>query len=95
MERTIPPANSHPSFDTREKFQVHDNILNKTFPARECTDEQLGRAFTQCQTAFQESAGHLTQAMQRYSALQATMAMIEYEIDRRRRTLTIAREIPR
>jgi hypothetical protein len=95
MERTIPPANSEPSFDTHERFQIHDGATKKTFAVRDATDDQLAAAFASCHAAWTEQMNACAQAVQRFGAMQGTLAIIEYEMDRRRRTLTIARELPR
>jgi hypothetical protein len=78
-----PPSNP-------DTFLIHEGATGKTFPIREASDEQLARhaadAITQHQQFVRESfrlIGEATNAAKAH-------AVIAYEIDRRKRTITLA-----
>lgn len=81
--------NREPPSGPRENFMIHEGDTGKSYPIRECTDEQLAKHF---QIANQQHQKLIEQAIhcigQGTNAAKAA-AIIAYEIDRRQRSITI------
>jgi hypothetical protein len=77
----------------QEAFVVHEAATGRSFPIRECTDEQLAKNLMD---ANEQHKQLMMQAMQMIGqALNAgkASAIIAYEIDRRQRTINVASDL--
>lgn len=91
-EHRIPRDHFNNSGPTPEAFIVNDPEVGKTFAVREMTDQQLQRfmenAVQQQQALVQKALALIGQATQ----AAAMGSVLGYELDRRRRTITLATE---
>ena len=85
-----------PDYDPRvEKFQLHDQRTSMNTPVRNLTDEQLLRAWRKVKQQHGIANQKVAEAVTFFAGIQATLALIDYEIDRRRRSgIQIATSLP-
>src|SRR5271166_5665972 len=86
------PRDAKPPIDP-ESFSLNEPELGRSTPMREATDEQLARHLKiniQAQTDLQ---GGIMQMLNKYTQLCRGVACIEYEIDRRKRTIAIVTDL--
>lgn len=99
MERQpLPPvAEESPTYDARqEKYQLSDSVTGLNTPVRSLSDDQLLRAWRKVKQQHAVTNNNVANAVAAHAAMQATMALIDYEIDRRRRVgIVLATELPR
>jgi hypothetical protein len=77
-DRTPPPA-------APEKFFINDAIVGKSFAVRDCTDEQLQRAFKEASQQHETAVKQLGSVLQVVQNSTSVCSMLAYEMDRRSR----------
>jgi hypothetical protein len=89
MERTVRnglDTGASPS----EKFLLHDGATGKSFVMRDALDGQLQRARQSAVEEQQRSNQVIADAVNQLIQASQVLALVDYELDRRSRTLTIA-----
>ena len=76
-----------------EAFLAQDAALGKSFPIRECTDEQLSRYSIDAQTQAKQFMQQAMQFMGMSTNCSKAAACIDYEIDRRKRSVAIVTDL--
>jgi hypothetical protein len=76
-----------------EVFIVNEPDLGRTFPIREATDQQLAKHLQINQAAQAQTRNQVLVLLNQYTEITRGVAIIEYEIDRRARTLSIVRDL--
>ena len=78
-----------------EQFFFHDSGVGKTFAVREATDEQLARLRGNVEQQLQQMLSKLTELQNALLQCGGMASAVNYEMDRRMRSLTIATELPK
>ena len=79
-----------PSAGQPEEFQVNDQEIGKTFAIRDLTDEQLARYAANADAAAQSLIHQAMALVGQHVAAAKASAILHYEQDRRRRSITLA-----
>lgn len=83
LNGTTPPAD-------HEVFLLHEPATGKSIAVRDAQDAQLLKAFTTSNQALTEISQQVGQLLEKLVNTAKINAVVQYEIDRRRRTITIA-----
>jgi hypothetical protein len=76
-----------------ETFAIHEAATGTSTPIREATEEQLQRAKQAAEQQHRALAQQVIQLLGQSTNCAKAAAAIEYELDRRKRTITIATDL--
>jgi hypothetical protein len=76
-----------------EAFAIHDAAIGLSTPIREAPDEQLLRAKQAAEQQHHALAQQVIQLLGQATNCAKAAAALEYELDRRKRTITIATDL--
>jgi hypothetical protein len=79
-----------PAAAPQESFQINDPVVGKTFSVRECTDEQLTRYAASAQENQKACIQQVLQLLGQAQQAGSMAYVLQYELDRRRRSITLA-----